>query len=588
VSEAAAEQLPVRPWGWVDILALAGLVFLSGALVCSSLGRRDLWNPDETRFSVVARTMHETGNYLVPHQGAALYQDKPPLVFWLMDLSAGVTGGFSDAAMKLPSAAASVLLAVAFYLLARLFFGELTSFLAVVALQTNVLFLVTAQFAMTDLPLMCLQAWAVYCFLRGEYTPGRRRGWYGAFYVLCALATLAKGPIGLLVPGAVLAVWVVASGRFHDPWRWGLHWGLGLYLVVVGAWLLPAALQAGKPYLDHLVGNLTVWRISGPEYHRYQPWFYYPWTFFPCFWPWSFYVPEALVRTFFHWWRDKEETPARRRLSEGLLLLVLWFVVVMAGWSVVGYKRVRYVMFAYLPASLAVGWLWAGLLTRRQRWSWATTGATVLLLVTLLALVGAALVLAIPGLGERALAHVPLDSSVPVQDLGAGVVGWRLDGLISAVSLAAVAGGLLWSLIGRRRWVWLWVVLVPVTLQANAAAWVFPLLNQYRSMRPTADICRELRAQHPQATILLYALTGTGTSWYAGDTTLLAPRTPKEVLALVDRRGETFLLTEASHLDELVAADPRLGQFPREEKKAGVRRILVLDIGSGEGPSERP
>jgi 4-amino-4-deoxy-L-arabinose transferase-like glycosyltransferase len=135
LSEAAQEQLPVRPWGWVDVLALVALVLLSGALVCSSLSRRDLWHPDETRFSVIARTMHQTGNYLVPHLGATLYEEKPPLVFWLMDLSAALTGGFSDVAMKLPSAAASVLLAVAFYLIARLFFGELTSFLAVVVLQ---------------------------------------------------------------------------------------------------------------------------------------------------------------------------------------------------------------------------------------------------------------------------------------------------------------------------------------------------------------------------------------------------------------------------------------------------------------------
>ena len=601
VSEVTAEQLPVRAWGWVDLLALVGLILLSGALVGSSLGGRDLWNPDETRFSVIARTMQETGNYLVPHLGAVVYQDKPPMLFWLMDLSAVLTGGFSDAAMKLPSAAASVLVAVAFYLIARLFFGRLTSFLAVLVLQTNVLFVVTAQFAITDLPLMCLQAWATYCFLRGEYAPGdgwrRGWGWYAGFYVLCALATLTKGPIGLLVPLAVLVLWMVAAWKFHSLKRAAsvllviLLLGPALYLGVVGAWLLPATLRAGKPYLEHLLMNMTFWRISGTAYSRHRPWFYYLWTFFPYFWPWSFYVPEALVRIFLHWWREKEETPARRRLGEGLLLVLLWFVVVMAGWSVPGVKRVRYVMFAYLPASLAVGWLWAGLLTKRERWSWATTAATVLLLVTVLVLVGAGLVFATPRLGEWAVGKLPLDSSVPTEDLEAGLAGWHLESLMSAVSVAAVGVGLLWSFARRRRWVVLWVALVPVTLQVNAVAWVFSLLNHYRSMRPTADVCREIRAEHPQATILLYALSGTGTSWYAHDTTLLAPRTPKEVLALLDRGGETFLLTEASHLKELLAAAPALGrapglgEVPPQEGKAGVRRILILRTGSGEGAS---
>jgi hypothetical protein len=209
----------------------------------------------------------------------------------------------------------------------------------------------------------------------------------------------------------------------------------------------------------------------------------------------------------------------------------------------------------------------------------------VLVLVVVFAFVGAGLVMAVPRLGEWALVKLPLDSSVPSEDLKAWLGGWHLESLMCAVSVAAVVTVLLWSLVRRRRWVVLWVALLPVTLQVNAATWIFSLLNDYRSMRPTADVCQRLRAQHPQATILLYALSGTGTSWYAHDTTLLAPRTPTEVLALLDRGGEVFLLTEASHLKELLAAYPRLGEVIPQEEKAGVRRILILRTGSGEGAS---
>jgi len=596
VSEPASEQLPVRPWGWVDVLALILLMLLSAALACSSFGRRDLWHPDETRFAVVARTMHDTGNYLVPHLGPTLYEEKPPMLFWLMNLSAKLTGGFSDVAIRLPSAAASVLTAMAFYLIARLFFGRLTSFFAVVVLQTNLLFLLTAQFAITDRPLMCFQAWALYCFLRGEYASGegwcRGWGWYAAFFVLCAGASLVKGPVGLLVPAAVVVVWMVAGWRFYSVKRAAsvlvfiLVLGPALYLALVAAWLVPAVLQAGKPYLEYLLLNLTFWRITGPKY-LHRPWFYYLWTFFLYFWPWSFYAPEALVRAFLRWWRDKEETPARRRLSEGLLLVLLWFIVVIAGWSVGGVKRVRYVMFGYFAASLAVGWLWAGLVTRRERWTWATTGATVLVLMTVLAMGGAGLVLSIPGLGEWTLAHAPLDRSVPASEFGAGLTGWHLASLFFAVSLVVVAGGLVWSLARHRRWVGVWVFLVPIALQVNAAAWVFPMLNSYRSMRALAVICQDIRAQHPQAAIALCDLSWTGTAWYARDTNFLTPAGPKDILALLDQKGETFVLGEASYLESSFADEPRFREFPREEKKAGIRRILILRNASGGGSTSR-
>jgi 4-amino-4-deoxy-L-arabinose transferase-like glycosyltransferase len=32
-----------------------------------NLGGRDLWDPDETRYAVVAREMRETGQWILPH-----------------------------------------------------------------------------------------------------------------------------------------------------------------------------------------------------------------------------------------------------------------------------------------------------------------------------------------------------------------------------------------------------------------------------------------------------------------------------------------------------------------------------------------
>ena len=62
-----------------DILALAAaaaLLFLPG------LGGRDLWNPDEARYAVVAREMLERGDLFVPHLNGEVYTQKPPLLFW--------------------------------------------------------------------------------------------------------------------------------------------------------------------------------------------------------------------------------------------------------------------------------------------------------------------------------------------------------------------------------------------------------------------------------------------------------------------------------------------------------------------------
>lgn len=564
-----------RRLGRRDVVSVVGLVLFTLVLVGSSLPRRELWHPDETRFAVVARTMHETGNYLVPHLGSRLYREKPPLLFWLMNLAAGLTGEFSTVAVRLPTAAASAAAVVALYLVGRLFFDTLTSLLGGLVLATSVLFMIVSQFAITDPLLIALQTWALYCYLRGEYSVGPARRWYAGFWVLTALATLTKGPIGLVVPAAVLVPWVVLARGPGRLLRAGLLWGLPLYAAVVAAWLVPAGLQAGWPYVKYLLMNMTLWRITGSHYSQHRPWHYYLWTFFLNFWPWAVFVPEAMVRVARRWWRQRRSAEGGA-YAEGLLLVVLWFVVVMAGWSVAGVKRVRYVMFGYPAAALAVGWLWAGVLRGRLRWSWATTGATLFNIGVLAAMAMGATVAAVPGTALWVMEHAPGDSSVPAADRAAALAPWRWGFAGMAATLAVLVVGLVWLLLRRRSSVLLWVLLVPVVFQGHGVAWIFPMMNQFRCMQPVGEICRELRSRHPEATVALSRLSWTAAAWYAGTTDMLLVKEPKDVLAVLESDRPAFLIVEASHLERLQQREPRLRDYPRSERRAGVRRLVIL------------
>ena len=60
---------------WIAIFIIGAVVFLF------SLGGKDLWEPDETRYAVVAREMKETGDWVVPHLNGTIYTEKLPLFF---------------------------------------------------------------------------------------------------------------------------------------------------------------------------------------------------------------------------------------------------------------------------------------------------------------------------------------------------------------------------------------------------------------------------------------------------------------------------------------------------------------------------
>src|SRR6185312_6111232 len=59
-------------------------LFLLIALVIlgAGIGLRDPWPSDEPRFTLAAKQMVESGDWMFPHRGSELYADKPPMLMW--------------------------------------------------------------------------------------------------------------------------------------------------------------------------------------------------------------------------------------------------------------------------------------------------------------------------------------------------------------------------------------------------------------------------------------------------------------------------------------------------------------------------
>ena len=74
---------------WQDVAWILLAVLL---LVASGYGLRDPWPADEPRFASLARDMVASGNWLFPRVGGDLYQDKPPVFFWLLATAYALIG----------------------------------------------------------------------------------------------------------------------------------------------------------------------------------------------------------------------------------------------------------------------------------------------------------------------------------------------------------------------------------------------------------------------------------------------------------------------------------------------------------------
>ena len=175
-----------------------------------------MWDRDEPRNAGCAREMmHES--WIVPTFNGELRALKPPLFYWALMLSFSVLG-VSEFAARFWSAILAVGTALLTFHLGKHLLGARVGFLAALILVTNLMFMVSSRAATQDSLLTFLTTGATLVFAR-HVTAGRRLTSggvksLGLVYLLLALATLAKGPVGLLLPGATMGLFLALQG----PW----------------------------------------------------------------------------------------------------------------------------------------------------------------------------------------------------------------------------------------------------------------------------------------------------------------------------------------------------------------------------------
>ncbi len=273
------------------LAALGALVFLPW------LGARDLWNPDEPRYAEVAREMAASGDWLVPRLAGELYTQKPPLLFWSIDLAALATGSFDETAARLPSALAAIgTTLLVFWLGARLF-DRRTAWLAALVFASSFKVLWQGRTAQIDMLLTFLVTASLACFVRGFLDD--RPGFYWLYFACAGLATLAKGPVGLLPPLLAIVAFLLLSGRRDALRRLRIARGLLLWAGVVALWLGAAAARAGGAYLRELVVTQNLTRYFAPgstpaTAGHLRPFYHYLGTLPADFLPWSLLLPGAL------------------------------------------------------------------------------------------------------------------------------------------------------------------------------------------------------------------------------------------------------------------------------------------------------
>ena len=330
--------------GWLrDLLILAVVLAIP---FFQYLGGLPLIDPDEGRYAEIPREMLERGDLITPTLNYVKYFEKPPLLYWLNAASLKVFG-INEFGARFPSALCGLLTVLVTYIVARQLYGRRAALISALILGTSAGFVLQSRIILTDMLLtFCLTA-ALGAFIVAAQREGRRSRalpWY-LFYLFCALATLAKGLIGIVFPAGIIFFYLLLSRRWRLLSEMRLTTGLMLFLAVAAPWFVAVSLR--NPEFAHFFFIREHFeRFTSTVHGRYQPfWFFVP-VLIGTMLPWSFFIPGALVRA----WRDRHHDKGQA----GLYLLI-WTALIFLFFSKSNSKLIPYILPIFPSLAMLIG-----------------------------------------------------------------------------------------------------------------------------------------------------------------------------------------------------------------------------------------
>ena len=327
----------------VAILCLVLLYFWgNGALSVTA--------PVEVNYAQTAKEMLAAGDWLSPQIYGNYWYDKPIFFYWELVAAFSIFGVTDFAARFFPALFAAAGLGLT-YAFARRLYDERTAFWSAIILGTGVLYSVLAKLILTDMSLFVFFGATLAAFFIG-YREREQKYFYIA-YACAGLSVLTKGPIGLLLPGLVILIFLAAARDLSALRRICLPSGLLVFAAVCAPWYVYMYLAHGADFVNTFLGIHNVLRATVSEHAKWDVWYFYLGIYFLGMFPWSFALPLGLWRA----WRVRPVIDTRT------LFLLVWAIVVPVFFQFMATKYPTYSFPAFLPTAI----LTARLLTRNPR-----------------------------------------------------------------------------------------------------------------------------------------------------------------------------------------------------------------------------
>lgn len=253
--------------------ALWLVTILAIVMLIPFLGLTDFNTKGEPREAVVAYTMLEHGNWILPINNGGDIPYKPPFFHWCIAFFSLFIGHVDEYTSRLPSAISLILMTVGGFVFYAKRKNTSTSLIAAVLTLTAFEVHRAGMNCRVDMLNTAFMVGALYLLYRWWEKGKHQLPWLA---ILCMSgATLTKGPVGIILPCFVMGVFMLTQREN----LWNIIWRLGLTavlsLIIPFCWYYAAYQQGGEEFL-RLVKEENIDRFMGKmnyESHENPAWY---------------------------------------------------------------------------------------------------------------------------------------------------------------------------------------------------------------------------------------------------------------------------------------------------------------------------
>jgi 4-amino-4-deoxy-L-arabinose transferase-like glycosyltransferase len=528
------------------LLNLTLLSLLAGLLLFLGLGAMGLTDRDEGRNAEAGREMLETGDWISPTFNYEPRFAKPVLVYWLMSVSYRCLG-VNEFSARLPSAVFGLGLILLQYLFLSRFCGPTVGLFGALMLLLNLEIIGLSRLVLTDSVLVFLTTLSLFSFWLGFHGRGHERWWRWVFYLGMALATLAKGPVGFLVPLVTVTFYLAVTGQWRRFWEEGSPLlGSVLFALVAVPWYVIMWSIHGTGYVASAQAN-TVGRFLNPmEGHGFTALFYLP-VLLLGFFPWSGWLPFAWYHTYRNWREARGQGLRCDRVAERHELewfAAVWVLGVLIFFSMSSTRLAHYIAPLFPAAALLTGIYWHRSLIRLDVQGRRASIHTMMAIGYVLAIGFASLPSLYPSLANRLTNEFPL---APTIGLGSGPY------VASAIFLIGMALVGYFGLHDRRRAGAFWAAGGTIALLLlSVIQLVIPGLNRYFIEPPQVLSYTAGVNLAPTDRLILYGSTRPSNVFYAKRKVIFVSEGEEDTIRqALSQPGQTMIVLPQTYESKL-------------------------------------